>query len=460
MRGSKFVTQFGASFTPEAKAYAALAGLDTATLRAVDRFVRTGKKDGWWDLLLEVYPFAGPTLASSLVKLKTRAGGATSLVNTNFLAANYSQASGIGTGASQNTNKSLATGVILSDYSLSHTDLCIGLSGLDVGLSDTDAGFLLGDTPVSGDCLLQAASGSIVARSSVTFSPPGVSVRLASYATNVFRGAENGVMCVESTATGTALSSTTEVVLFKRAVGGGSSFFARGKVGLTLIGHAMLTRAQQISLSKAMYDFEAAIRTTYFVSPVYAFLGDSNTAKGLATTPATNYTSLVCAARSARHLNFGINNSKMSTNAGASGAWVEGGLQKYAEIRALNPSKILMMLGTNDFNVDVGVTGTPATYAAYQADMTTVLTAFASWIGASNVIGVVPPFNPAANATKLSNYTNAALAAIAAVPGILSINLSQAIIDTGSTGTYYGDTTPHLNNTGHTFFRDLILALI
>ena len=46
---------------------AAGGSIDTQTLMAVDKFIRAGVADGWYEKCLEIYPFLGSDLASSLV---------------------------------------------------------------------------------------------------------------------------------------------------------------------------------------------------------------------------------------------------------------------------------------------------------------------------------------------------------------------------------------------------------
>lgn len=64
--------------------------INTATLAAVNQFVRGCRADGTWDSLLEIGLFAGvDNLAAALVKIKTPSGVQRVITNVNYVAGDY-----------------------------------------------------------------------------------------------------------------------------------------------------------------------------------------------------------------------------------------------------------------------------------------------------------------------------------------------------------------------------------
>ena len=106
---------------------------NSATIPAVDAFVKNLKADGLWDLLTDVTIYAGDNLASAITKLKYSAGMPSSYINNGFTDNDYSENTGLRGGS----NKYLDSGVTASSL-------------------DPNSAYLAGY--VSGDCSGQTSS--------------------------------------------------------------------------------------------------------------------------------------------------------------------------------------------------------------------------------------------------------------------------------------------------------------
>lgn len=441
------------------------AGVSAAAVSAIDTFVKTGKSAGWWPSLIEVYPFAGPSLTSALVKLKYGSvANQPSLTNINFVAGDYSEGAGFGN-PTVNNSKNLSTGFKLSDYSLTNSDFSMGLFALNVSVPDGNPGFIIGDSPASGDCVIQAAKGSYgPASTQLSTSASGVGAWSMSMDGTSYRGVNSGVVSHQSTAVQAAsFSSTTDIRLFRRLTSGVNEFFSNCQIGITCFGH-LLSAAQQQSLTRAMLTYERSVRTVLGVKTgAWAWFGDSVVRGTGASDVAHQFTRLVSVARAVPELNFGVSSSQLRQNTSANGSrWAEGGFQRYPDLlnSALGIAKVFVMYGTNDYNIDGSSTGTDATVADFQTKMTTMLTDLAAKYGAANVINITPPYNPAGNTTKNNKYVAAAAAASSAVPGTIYVDYYNVMMAQGTPGNFVGDTVSHPNDAGQVLIATTLEGVV
>lgn len=88
---------------------------------AVNAFVVSAKANGYWDKLTRINLFCGDNLAACLVPLKVGGGSATD-TNNNFVAGDYSEATGL---TGNGTTKYLNTGLLASALTANDTHLAV-----------------------------------------------------------------------------------------------------------------------------------------------------------------------------------------------------------------------------------------------------------------------------------------------------------------------------------------------
>jgi hypothetical protein len=124
-QNSSGASSFGTTVVAAYSALVSTAGgtLDGTSTSALITFVDTLNNAGIWTKLLEVWTSTGSNLSAALVKLKFPSGIQSSLTNNNFVAGDYTQATGLQGGAS----KTLGTGFIPANQIASSVDFGISL---------------------------------------------------------------------------------------------------------------------------------------------------------------------------------------------------------------------------------------------------------------------------------------------------------------------------------------------
>ena len=443
---------------PEVRAYLALAGngIQPPAARALNRFVKSGKQSGWWPKLAEVYPFCGASLAAALVKLKAAPGSPGSLTNNGFGSGDYSQT--VGFGQSGTSAKYLQTGISLDSLGLSNTNFSIG--GWVTATDQNGPGYYLSDNPASGACqLFLGPTGAGAGTLNFSFSASGLHARVySSDATHAFN-MQAGVLTDRSVATPVSSFTTSNEIVLGRRTHNGGGLYQPMKLGMTFVGSA-LTEADSKSVSRAVFDFDRAVRigVTNVSAGRWAFPGDSIVKGQYASTAAQQWTNIVAATRSKAEINFGAPNSATTFETGAGGGWVVSLLNRFQDVLAQDFEKVFVCYGANDTGLDGTTNGDATKIAAYQAGLSTVLTAFAARYGAANVFAISPQWRADKNATFCGAW-NAAMAAAASAAGVTFVDYYTVYAAQADPSLLRQDNV-HPNNAGHALMASTVLGFL
>lgn len=424
--------------------------IDSATLAALDRFVRTGRAAGWWDKLIEVAPFCGTTLAGALVKLKH--AGTESLANTNFAEADFSQDEGFGK-LTGNTNAYLDTGFVPSLNGITSSDICFGVELLGFTKTNApDASFGTTGWPLGSMTQGAAEPPLAVAEAGGGFGPASNRASMAPFGFNLYNATASVVQSFKAgalTRYGGAPTPATfghSITLMATRRVDNNLYYANVKMGLVILGKA-LTDAQCISLAKAVETLRGSIRKQR--SRPYIVVGDSISACQSTSSFATAFPYLVAAKIGATVIDHAQPDARVSIGFTAGGIPNHLSLvsrRAYSELSSA--ALISLMGGTNDMSSDGAVGGTAGTITTYGTNIGTMLAAFKAT--GARVICLSAPYRTdtgSHNTTKQEAYA-AAAAAAAKAAGVPFANIYQKISDTGSAATYMADQV-HPNSLGH-----------
>lgn len=415
--------------------------IDGYTLYLIDRVVWMGKRDGWWTPVIEAYPFSGGELAAALVKLKIAAGNASSLVNTNFVEADYSQGAGFGPKAS-NSTKGLGTGVFYSSLGYSLTDAGFVTSVTDENVT-TQTGRAIGDSIAgnTGDCryYFQHWSASMIVGSSVQqgYQSLNPTARVISYMTSasLHHACMDGVQ-LTSWSQSTSGTMNGEITLFK-TIYSNATRYATGKLGFTLLTRYM-TPTQAKNCTAAIAWYERQVRDVYRSNREGIILwGDSIMATQGSTSTNDGFGPLVARRVGLRPVNLGNPSQSLHTTTGPLRA-----VDQAADVAAMPEGTILFMLGTND-----GQLGTTDT------NYGTSLNTITSTVMAANnrkrmVIGSPCYSTNATYNTTLQRQYAVKCAAAAISYGVRYAETNGAIAHRAVPGDYMTDAN-HPNTAGH-----------
>lgn len=414
---------------------------DAWILSLIDRVVQMGKRDTWWDAVVEAYPFSGHGLGAALAKLKVVSGNAASLTNTNFVAADYSQGGGFGPKTS-NANKMLGTGVIYANLGYDLTD-----AGFVTSVCDEDVtaltGRAIGDkiTGNAGDCRLyfQHWSNSMIVGSSTQagYQSLNPTARVLSYmvSATTHHATMDGVQLTNWTQASSG-AMTGEMTFFE-TIYLGATRRATGKLGFTLLTRYM-TPTQAKACTAALAWYERQVRDVYRNNREGIILwGDSIMATQGATSTNDGFGPLVARRLGLRPVNLGNPAQCLYSTTGPLKA-----LDQAADVAAMQEGTILFMLGTND-----GQLGT--TDANYGTSLNTV----ASTVIAANnrkrmVIGSPCYSTNATYNTTLQRQYAVKCAAAAISYGVTYAETNGAIAHRAVPGDYMTDAN-HPNTAGH-----------
>jgi len=441
---------------PAVAAYLAATGggLPAATIRALDKFVRKGRRDGWWPKIAEIYPFCGPTLAASLVPLKRVDGSLAPLTNNSFVAGDYSESVGFGHLDINNT-KYLDTGRTFAQLGLSATNFSMGGTLLDAGTAGAQLPYLMSDQKTGGDVnfyMLGEGFGP---------STNGVYNAGSGLASHLWTGNASRHLNVQSGVTGyrysTPASFTAEnnLIMLRRPLASPQGAIA--KIGMMFYGSA-LTETEAKSLSLALLAFERSVRTIPFASSKpWLFVGNSISYKNNATTTLNSFTHLIAAGRSRIEYNFGLPSSATTFDQGPSNA-ILGLNSRYQDILQHDAEKAIIEYGVNDAQQDSSTNGDGTKTATYQAGLTTILQAFAARYGAANVYMLSTFWRQDKNSTFNTLWNNA-MAAAASAAGVGFIDFYSYFVSQGSPAGWVADTV-HGNNTGYINMSNYALTIV
>ena len=438
---------------PEVRAYLSVTGggLPHATVRALNKFVRKGKRDGWWSKLAEIYPFCGPSLAAALVPLKRADGTLTPLTNNSFVTGDYSESAGFG---SSSNGRYLDTGVTFAGLSISSTNFSLGGMVLDATIGGS--GYIMGDTPVSGDVNFYYSNEGFGPSSLGTHnSASGISAR-------VWTGGVGRALNVQSGVPGYRYASSLSFIpvgniqMLRRNLVANPQYF-RGKIGLHFIG-AELAETEAKALSLAILKFERTVRAIANApSWPWLFVGDSITWRLGASTTVNQWSYLVASARSRTEYNLGSPSSATTFDSGTSSA-ILSLTSRYQDILQLDAGRVIIEYGVNDAQQDSSTNGDAIKTATYQSGMTTILQAFAARYGAMNVYVVSTAWRTDKNPTFNTLWNNA-MSAAANAAGVNFIDFYSYFVSQGSPAGWMQDAV-HFNNTGNANFANYLLTIL
>ncbi len=415
----------------QAAIIAAGGSISATQLTAVKAFVKTGFKDRWWFSIVDCCLFLGADLTSSLVKIVAAPGAGTSYVSHNLVSGDYGATTGIT--VSGNTTKYIGSGVIPADQGLGANNLLLVTGSVGPvnaqatwGCDEADGGNI---ACISG--LLYAASGNRTQNVSW-----GISYNCAvTYMPAHEIGVLDGIRTFDQLSNGSDGTFSTEIEMFRTTKFGTKYIANTANIGFFAVGK-MVTESQLRSMSAAVLRLHRAARA--IATPTrYVFLGDSITF-GQGVTNAQEYATLVAAARSAEATNIAISGTEMISDGNGL-----AGRHRYRGTETFPIHTFFCMLGTNDLVIEDATTNGDAAVIASQQHRVVILSV---------------SYTTRANQTKVLAWVDGALAA-ASDAGVIGIDTCRPMIDTGNPGQFLGDTV-HLNDVGHAFVRDLILAVI
>jgi lysophospholipase L1-like esterase len=427
--------------------------MEYEVLLAIDRLVANGKLNGWWNKIVELYPFAGGNLAAALTKLKT-AAGLNSYLTTNgtWTETDYSLIKGIGYTGTVVSGKYLSTGLIVENHSITTADMSIlayrtnnaaptgGISGWAHGTNNSGGtNILIGDI---GTGLFASGLQPYSTRR-------GRGVKLCSIVGTNAKTWFGQVLSQDRSFTNPATPLSSEFTLYRCSTG--TPAYASDLLGFIAVGKGMTT-AEGNAFTKAVEDFIYDIGRDNILGGRRICLGDSNTSGQANATAKARFSSVICRRKGVTEYNIGAPSSQLRQTA----VNVIGGYQKLSQVLTIPASEFQICYGTNDMITgDVSADGNSTIIADFKAKYKEILQAAIDNGWLTLVLGI-PYCDPSlANATKQAAYRDAQAQAAIEV-GVPFVDLYQAMIDTGNPASLMAETL-HLNDAGCKFAGDLVI---
>lgn len=433
--------------------------IDSQTLAAIDAFIVRGKSAGWWSLLVEVWPFVGRKLTSSLQKLKYSAASA--ITNYNLVEGDYTQEDGMGplTGATgtyldPNFTPSSA-GIAKATLHFGISMCCVDIAGLGgYAFSDNHSGS-------ADDHALFAYqnSGSFGTQGNYwsfnNWLPRVVALNVAS---GVKKQWVDGFKFVDYTANLAGSELTAPITMF-RSKRYGTVEWGAGKFGMVVIGTGM-TESMAADCHAAMMAFEKAVGRKAFQGENVVTIGDSITAGQVSSDyKYDTWASRVAWSIGKRLTNLGVSSMYLRVD----GATSVGVYPQRSQYAALEGRDVILAIGTNDIAAEPNKLNASPPYtnsADFQAKLTTTIQAL---INVGKRVTVVGPFyRDATVGTEgccRAYQAAAAAAAAATTPPVAFVDGDRIFRDLSSPGSYMGDTV-HPNSIGHNRIESFVTAMV
>lgn len=233
-----------------------------STLAAVSTFCKAAKASGYWSKLNRINLFCGDQLAACLVPLKVGGGSATE-TNVNFVAGDYSEATGL---TGNGSTKCLRTGLVPSaSLTLNDTHLAVynrssGTAGFSIGALDSTsqttvlyAPFEGGTTGLSDQYNQTVGAGRVASTLTAPFGFV-VGSRTAAAAHAIYR---NGSLLNSNTGSGGSLS-TFEIYVGATNQAGTATTLSTGAMAGYSIGSG-LTSTDVSNYNTDMQSFQQAL---------------------------------------------------------------------------------------------------------------------------------------------------------------------------------------------------------
>lgn len=442
-------TDPGQTLEAETTAYvervaAAGAPFDTATVTAVDTWVKALKAANAWDSIKDCSLMLGTNLASALVKIKYPNGTAGTVVSQGMTDAHYTPAGGIGWYEGENSNQGLDTAVAIAQLGVSGSNLSMGFMRLDYS---NEPRYWMADSLAAGEEEAPAyiSDYNPGTKSKVGLTGNGPSLRVTSTTTdartlvvengavvNPFSGADGG--------TSVDLGDGSFTIFHTRRFN--VDFWATLRTGFYFIGTALTTQ-QAIAVSRATRALYKTVGRIVMKTEC-AYIGDSITAGFFVSNPNDRWSTLSSVALNRWETNFGVPSSSIRVKNDNA----ESLIQRYQDIIATGPDEYSVMMGSNDVLTDQEADGTPSIIADCKAKMLTVLTALKATGKSIRWNGF--PFTPNITETKAAAY-EAAFGDVARQLGIPYCSQYLRMQDTGNPGSLLGGDGVHPNQEGMAF---------
>lgn len=421
--------------------------VDLQTLAALDKFVKTGVRDGWYAKALEIYPFVGTSLISALQKLKYTSQAALTNVGGLFVEADYSPDFGLGV-YSVSGNRQLLTGFIPSANSVGNTNCFLFAASTDFGINSAD-GLIVGDLGThvdTADWHYRSDYQICSVGGPQSYAPtPGHQHPLVLGASSNGSTAMLGWIEGIQVGNGGTINGlwTGEVALFRNYYSGQTRNQA-GKIGCVVIGGTTaLTAAEGSALARAIRKLQKECgRARYSDDAVLVGIGDSITAG----TGGTGYIGFF--EKMAHKLGLPFRNLGQPSIAVSAAFDPCTAANAQAANYALEPGEVAVIaLGTNDMNAGVA-------YTTIASAVGTIITAVTA--ARKKVIVCSTPYSSDTLATPTFCRNSAgAIAALATAGGHIFVDLDRAIRDKTTPGDWMVDAN-HPNNAGHILYAERI----
>jgi len=307
---------------------AAGSSIDAFTINAIDEFVVRGKAEGWYTSILNFAPILGGSLAGALVKLVTEPGGASSMVATNLVAADYNPRYGFRILTnSLAIGKYVNTGLSPDALGLTTTGIGLGLFVTEDSTSATES-FIMGNngvpgsTPAQFDKIQATVNLGRLTISNVSYNVAVGGNRMQFIninGANNFQGYKNGIRTNDSTATALTATALTEPITLFRGIGGSAFVWGVGSIGSFILTQP-LTSVRASQLTKAIYNLYIRTGRVQTQGSNIEWDGDSITAGQGVTLPSDRFSNIVTAYIGGNMFNLGIPSGRTNLAGGNNAA--------------------------------------------------------------------------------------------------------------------------------------------
>tara|TARA_R110002124_G_scaffold281430_1_gene455708 strand:- start:66438 stop:68144 length:1707 start_codon:yes stop_codon:yes gene_type:complete len=438
--------------------------IDMTTLGYIDEFIKTGKRDGWWSKMLDVYLPYGSNLASGLLKLKYEIGvDAFLTAGGGFTSAGYSQDYGVGYELNP-LDAYLSSDFVPADHGLSTTNFQFTASiynreqegvGTDI---NGGIGAIFGSTSrtnqsgvkhsfavLGGGPSIQTTTGKYAGNST-----PGSITTASLNSGTVVKTYNNGTLQTSySTTSGTTVLDTEiDLLRYNHAIGirYGNGYCHGYAVSGTL------TDAEVLSLNIAMSKLQLATR---FVGKRRKMLliGDS-----IVWGQGSDYYAEGADARWAyqatqalgfEEVGFAQSSMRLATDNGVYPSFYS----KRNNIHYYPFDEVMIMIGTNDMSADSGAGPQPALVADFKTKLNTVVK---DWVHKKIKVTLVSsPWNTWDNDEEMTAYVDAT-AEVAKDNNCHFIDTYLLFADETDPDSFFPDGT-HPNLTGHSKIAEKVI---
>ena len=444
-------------------------------INAIDAFFVNGKVNGWLTKLVWCWAPMGSNLTGALVNLYAKAGIPASVVNNNFVAADYDQQLGFGTGSVVNTTKYLSAGFQPATFGINTNNISAGMYSNNADASNGNEPLVGMDSPAAS-----GRSSFYIVRS---YSPTGqfqlavgntggqpydahfysacgpVALCLTVTGNQSYKETKNGLLLADATL-GLPIANialNADLNLF-RTMWFSSYVFSAGKMNLAFLA-TPLSGTESAALTGAINKLMVATGASYASGGNAIMDGDSITEGLGATTNILRGSSQLCTSLGFNETNIGAQGAQLRQTATAGGGTngVIGGYLKDPFIVKLDYNFIRFLWGTNDAYAGDGTsTGDPTVIADFKAKYNAKVVIHKAI--KKRCLITSPPWSSAINLTKLVKYVDAA-ADVAFTNDVPFVDFYNLIADLPTPSSAMFDSL-HPNPVGYKLCKDLEASVL